>query len=293
MTATCPNCKSRVDLKDRYCGECGSALPSPEQPEPRRASDEHVRHKLSKAYRYFILERGAAAAAKALPSFEAILHVAPGSPEAQFGKALCLAHLDRLDEALAFADRAFALGMIRSGRPAFTVEAVDPQGRVLLLDVGRSWALTVRADILLSLERPVQALEQIEQAYESGVSGEYAADLDAIRAIALAKLGRLEEAEQALAEAADWDGNASRVAEARGRLRLAQGRAREAIDAFTAAIAAAPDDSEYFVLRASALIEAEKKADAKADLETALRILNEANGPPAEIEDVRMRLGSL
>jgi Flp pilus assembly protein TadD len=74
---------------------------------------------------------------------------------------------------------------------------------------------------------------------------------------------------------------------------MAQGRPHEAIDAFTAALAVVPDDVEYFVLRASALIKADRRAEAKSDLETALRFLNEANGPPAEVESVRMRLGSL
>jgi tetratricopeptide (TPR) repeat protein len=293
MTATCPNCNSRVDLNDRFCGECGSALPRSRQDERRRVGEDELRDRLSKAYRHFMLERGAVAATNALPSFEAILHAAPDSPEAQFGKALCLAQLDRLAEALAFVDRAIALGMATSDRPAFTVEAVDPQGRVLLLDVGRSWALTVRTDVLLGLDRPTEALEQIEQAYEVGVSGDYAADLDAIRVIALVKLDRLDEAERALAEAAYWDDRASRACEACGRLRLMQKRPREAIDAFTAAIATAPHDAEYLILRAAALTETGRKREARTDLETALRMLEQSNAPVGEIADVRMRLNSL
>ena len=56
------------------------------------------------------------------------------------------------------------------------------------LDLGST--LFLRADMLLALGRPKDALEQIEALQDTGISDIYGADVHALRAVALVLNGR-------------------------------------------------------------------------------------------------------
>jgi tetratricopeptide (TPR) repeat protein len=234
-------------------------------------------------------------ASELLPVFEDVAAKAPEMAAPHLGRALCQFYLGARDEALTSLDRALEMGFGAEDETTIYIEIEDPdaEDEVLEFELDLGSTLFLRADMLLALGRPRETLDQLEDVQDAGISGIYAADVHAARAIALVQLDEVDAAEDALSEAEDWDEGSERVLEARGRIAMAQDRHDAAVGVFSDAIAVAPDDKEYLLLRARALIAAKRVDEARSDLKAALQLVEAAPVPDTEAQEITDLLSSL
>ena len=247
------------------------------------------------AFAGILSDPSAHTASEVLPVFEGVIAKAPDMATPHLGKALSLLYLGARMEALASLDTALDMGFGAEGEATFYIEIEDPadEDEMLEFELDLGSTLFLRADMLLALGRPQDALDQIEALQDTGISDIYGADVHALRAVALVLKGEIEQAEDAVSDAEGWGEDTERLIEARGRLAMAKGRHDAAVNAFTQAMSMAPEDKEYLVLRAHAFIAAKRPDDARADLETALQLVEAAPVPEAEAAEIRSLLSSL
>ena len=247
------------------------------------------------AFARLLGDPSARAASEVQPLFEAAIDTAPGTGAPHLGKALCCLYMGAAIEALDSLDLALRNGFGRGSETALYIEVGDPNADDEMLEFVLDLASTLflRADILLALGRPQEALDQIDEVHKAGIAGLYAADVDAARAIAHVQLGQVEAAESALDDAENLDGTSERVLEARGRIAMAQDRIDLAVGIFSELLAMAPEDKDYLVLRARALIAANRVDDARSDLEAALQLIEATPMAKSETSEVSGLLKSL
>ena len=236
------------------------------------------------AFARLLGDPSARAASEVQPVFEAAIDTAPDTGAPHVGKALCCLYMGAAIEALDSLDLALRNGFGRGSETALYIEVGDPNADDEML---------LRADVVLALGRPQEALDQIDEVHKAGIAGLYAADVDAARAIAHVQLGQVEAAESALGDAENLDGTSERVLEARGRIAMAQDRIDVAIGIFSELVAIAPEDKDYLVLRARALIAANRADDARSDLEAALQLIEATPMAKSETSEVSGLLQSL
>lgn len=142
----------------------------------------------------------------ALASYERAVRREPSDLEALEGYARALWHLGRLPEA----------------RGAYA--------RILMNDPGNVSALAARGELQAELREPQDAIRDLESAMALDLDPNRLPDLRSARALALAQLGRLDEAESELRAAIDANPRNARTYLRGGQTHLLGGRREEALE---------------------------------------------------------------
>ncbi len=258
-------------------------------------TEDTIYPELIDAFAGILGDPSAHTAKELLPAFESIMAKATDLAAPHLGRALCLFYLGSREDALGSLDKALEMGFGAEGEMTLYIEIEDPddEGEMLEFELDLGSTLFLRADMLLTLGRPQEALAQIDAVQDAGIPDIYAADVHAARAVSLVQLGQVDAAEDALTDAEGWDDGSERVLEARGRIAMAHGQHDAAVTAFSEAVSIAPEDKEYLVLRARALIAAERTDEARSDLQAALQLVEAAPVPDVEAKEIRDLLQSL